>query len=129
MPVDFKGSRSKVKKAKAIRKALNIHKANLGLVSLGFSHEKILEIVQHLCTVGVFESEDRADAEFADPCPVQQDPVPKLETPKASSSEPVRSPSTVSDASQENTQAVKGGKSAPPGSATDNHGFTQATAG
>ncbi|KAF3344810.1 Pre-mRNA-splicing factor 18 [Verticillium dahliae VDG2] len=79
-------------------------------------------------SLGVFESEDRADAEFADPCPVQQDPVPKLETPKASSSEPVRSPSTVSDASQENTQAVKGGKSAPPGSATDNHGFTQATA-
>ncbi|CRK26984.1 hypothetical protein BN1708_000769, partial [Verticillium longisporum] len=77
---------------------------------------------------GVFESEDRADAEFADPCPVQQDPVPKLETPKASTSEPVRSPSTVSDASQENNQAVKGGKSAPPGSATDNHGFTQATA-
>ncbi|EEY19966.1 conserved hypothetical protein [Verticillium alfalfae VaMs.102] len=93
-----------------------------------FSYKKILEIARHLSTVGVFESQNRANAEFADPSPTQHDPVPKLESPKASTAEPVESPLTVIDASQENHQAVKGGKSASPSSATDNYGFTQATA-
>ncbi|RNJ61219.1 hypothetical protein D7B24_000072 [Verticillium nonalfalfae] len=103
-------------------------KAKFRPVSLKFSYEKILEIAQHLCTVGVFESQDRANAEFADLSPTQHDPVPKFPWPKASTAEPVESPLTVIDASRENHQAVKGGKSASPRSGTDNYGFTQATA-
>ncbi|CRK29309.1 hypothetical protein BN1708_015535 [Verticillium longisporum] len=124
----FNGGLSKVKTAKAIRKTLDSHKASLSPVSPEFSYEKILEIVQHFCTVGVFESQARADAEFADPSPVQHDPVPKLETPKASTAESVKSPLTIIDASQENIQAVEEEKPAQPSSATDDHGLTQAAA-